>query len=1009
MNKPGYFVSVGLLYAATMGWVSGACPAISFSAAQVTDLGAPGGASYRALLRQLDGTFTQYAVNASAPYAVTTTTPDSLRSILPCGVATPAASPFGGAAALVEALTQTGAASQTFAFGLTPSSVGVMAFVAANSGNVQVFTATSALPLGAKNTASYPVGAQAASVLLVDLNGDGSPEMIAVDAGSTVDRGGAVVFLGSPDGSFHGAVTYPAHTTPVSVTAADFNRDGHIDLAVANEGSGDVTVMLGRGDGTFLPARIYPGVKGAASVAAADLNHDGKLDLVVAGTGGAMVSLLGNGDGTFQQPSQAFPVNSPGGMFVAVGDFNGDGYPDAAVAGKQSGTVAVLAGNGDGTFAQAVNYPVAPQASSLIVTDLNGDGRLDIVAASGTPYVIAGDHGSGDVSVLLGNGDGSFRAGSVAPAGMTPVAIAAADFSGDHIVDVVTANQGSNDLTYLAGMASGGFQTGVSVPLTSGGTNLPAQPSALLSADFNRDRRPDLAVADYGSGQVTVLLAGANGVFLSPVSFAAGNNPSGLAAADFTSDGNLDLAVADAGMNGTGDVMVFAGAGGGFTPRSTLSAGSHPVAVVAGDFNHDGKMDLAAVSEGTFGADQGGVYFLAGNGDGTFQKAVIYPAGANPSAIAMGDFNGDGNADLAVLTNTTASGASQLVILLGSAGGTFTALPPMAIAAGARAIAAADFSNDGKLDLVITHGPGTNAGIGALVGNGDGTFGGETFIPTGPLPVGIAVADFNQDNRPDLAVAISGAMTPTGQGGAEVLLNQSPAAAATVNGASFAANAAVAPDSIASVFGSNLATQTEVAPPPLGDNVAGTTVSITGSDGVSRPANIFFVSPGQVNFLVPAGTPAGAAQASILSGNGSVSSSLFEVSAIAPGIFTANAQGLAAAVVLRVHSDGSQTVESVAQTIGNQIVPAPISLDPSTDKVYLELYGTGLRGAAQNQVSVTVGPLALTPAFAGAQPSFAGLDQVNVLLPYSLKGVGNVPVVVTAAGHAANMVNVTIE
>ncbi len=1009
MNKPGFLVRVGLLCAASVGWVSAGCPAVSFSAAHVTNLGAPGGASYQALLRQLDGTFTQYAVNASAPYAVTTKTPDSLASILPCGVATPPASPFGGAAALVEALTQTGAASQTFAFGLTPSSVGVMAFVAANSGSVQVFTATSALPLGAKNTTSYPVGAQAASVLLMDLNGDGSPEMIAVDAGSSVDRGGAVVFLGSPDGSFHGAVTYPAHTTPVSVTAADFNRDGHIDLAVANEGSGDVTVMLGRGDGTFLPARIYPGVKGAASVAAADLNHDGKLDLVVAGTGGAMVSLLGNGDGTFQQPSQAFPVNSPGGMFVAVGDFNGDGYPDATVAGKQSGTVAVLVGNGDGTFAQAVNYPVAPQASSLIVTDLNGDGKLDIVAASGTPYVIAGDHGSGDVSVLLGNGDGSFRAGSVVPAGMTPVAVAAADFNGDHIVDVVTANQGSNDLTYLVGKASGGFQTGVPISLASGGANLPAQPSALLTADFNRDRRPDLAVADYGSGQVTILLAGANGVFSSPLSFSAGNNPSGLAAADFNGDGNLDIAVADAGMNGTGDVMVFAGAGGGFTQSATLAAGSHPVAVVAGDFNHDGKMDLAAVSEGTFGADQGGVYFLAGNGDETFQKAVVYPAGANPSAVAMGDFNRDGNVDLAVLTNTTASGATQLVILLGSAGGTFTALPAVTIASGAQSIAAADFNNDGTPDLAITHGPGANSGVGLMVGNGDGTFQAEVFLPAGPLPMGIAVADFNLDNRPDLAIAVSGATTPIGQGGAEVLLNQSPATASTVNGASFKANAPVAPDSIASVFGSNLATQTEVAPPPLGDNVAGTTVSVTGSDGVSRPANIFFVSPAQVNVLVPSGTPAGAAQASVISANGSVSSSLFEVTAIAPGIFTANAQGLAAAVVLRVHSDGSQTLENVAQTIGNQIVPVPISLDPSTDKVYLELYGTGLRGAAQSQVSVTVGPLALTPVFAGAQPSFAGLDQVNVLLPYSLKGMGNVPVVVTAAGHAANMVNVTIE
>ncbi len=999
-----------LFFLAAPVCVFAACPSIGFSAAQVTNLGAPGGAAYSALLRQLDGTFTLYQAGAAAPYAVQSGSPNSLGAILPCGIAAPAASPFGGAAALLEALTQTGAASQTFAFTATPANVGIMAFVPANSGSVRVYTATTSLPLGAKSATSYPAGALAAGVIFADLNGDGNPDMIVADTGSQTDLGGAVVFLGSPSGTFQAPATYTAHGAPAAIAAADFNHDGNVDLAVANHSTGDVTVLLGRGDGTFLQPRTYAALTNASSVAAADLNRDGKLDLAVVGSGGSIVALLGNGDGTFQAPTRAFPAAGPMTNFVALGDFNADGIPDAAVASGQASAVAILLGNGDGSFGAPASYPVAAQPSSLIVTDINGDGSLDILAATGTPYLIAGGHADGQVSVLLGNGDGSFRAGSLAPAGLTPVSVAAADFNIYGAVDVVTANQSSNDLSYIAGRAGGGFEPAISIPIGSGSSSS-AQPSAVITADFNRDRRPDLAVADYGSGDVVVMLGTGLGTFESPIRVTAGNNPTSIAVADFNNDGNPDMAVANLNSSGIGNVMVFTGAGGGFRPPVVVSAGSHPIAVAAADFNHDGRMDLAVISTGTFGADAGGVYVLLGNGDGSFQPAVDYPAGLNPFALAVADFNRDGNPDVAVLANASSPGSSLLTILTGSASGAFTALPPMAIAASAQSIGAADFNGDGKPDLVVSHGGAAQPGLGALAGNGDGTFQPETFTPSGPGAMGLTIADFNQDNRPDVAIALSGAITPTGNGAALVLLNQSPAPASTVNAASFASGAPVAPASIASVFGANLATRTETPPPPLGDNVAGTTVTVTGADGVARPSSIFYVSPGQVNYLVPAATPSGATVATIASGNGSISSSPLTIAAIAPGIFAANSSGLAAATLLRVEAGGSQSAGSVDQLDPStgQIVPVPIDLDPSTGTVYLELYGTGLRGAASAQVLVQIGGLTLKPTYSGPQGAYAGLDQINIALPYSLKGSGNVTVTVSAAGVTANTVHVTIQ
>lgn len=221
------------------------------------------------------------------------------------------------------------------------------------------------------------------------------------------------------------------------------------------------------------------------------------------------------------------------------------------------------------------------------------------------------------------------------------------------------------------------------------------------------------------------------------------------------------------------------------------------------------------------------------------------------------------------------------------------------------------------------------------------------------------------------------------------------------------------PESIVAAFGTELATATQAATTtPLPTTLAGTTVKVIDNAGTSRLASLFFVSATQVNFLVPAGTATGPATITITSGDGAVAVGTIPIAAAAPGLFSANANGLgvASAVVLRRNAAGMDTIEAVARFEGGGFVPVPIDLGLETDQVFLILYGTGVRGrSALSAVTVTVDGANVPVTFAGAQGTFVGLDQINLgPLPRSLAGRGEVSVVLTVDGKTSNTVRVTI-
>jgi hypothetical protein len=336
---------------------------------------------------------------------------------------------------------------------------------------------------------------------------------------------------------------------------------------------------------------------------------------------------------------------------------------------------------------------------------------------------------------------------------LSPVAI---DLNHDNVLDLVVANNNTNKVSVMLGL--GGGALGAPVTFTVG-----ANPAAIAAGDWNEDGNVDLAVANSStSGSISVLIGAGNGTFAAPVNYTAAQNTAAIVTGDWNEDGIADLAVANRG-NGLVSVTLGQGAAGvgngTFGPRVTYNVGLRPTGLLTGDFNDDGITDLATTNN-----TGGSVSILLGHGasgvgDGTFNPAVDYLAGAGAVTAVAGDFDEDGITDLAVALNVT-SGAVSILRGLGSGGvgnGTFAA--PVTYPAGnsPAAIAAADLSDDGIVDLVVANAlsPGV---VGILLGQGaagvgNGGFDAAVPFAAGANPSGLAIADFDLDGAADIAVA----------------------------------------------------------------------------------------------------------------------------------------------------------------------------------------------------------------------------------------------------------------
>lgn len=374
----------------------------------------------------------------------------------------------------------------------------------------------------------------------------------------------------------------------------------------------------------------------------------------------AIQNSVGTGTGTGNVSPSNFPAteypSGKGPVFVASASLRDNNVQDLITANFTDNTLSILLGNGDGTFAAQTTVPTGSGPAWIATGNFNSSSNT-----KDTDLAVA-DENANSVSIFLahndaaGNPDGTFTPGEILTAGAKPVSVVAANFrdsTAAGVLDLAVANQGDDTLSIFPGNADGTFQQPPNVLTLPGGS----APAALAAADFNKDGHMDLAVADEGTNTISIFLGNGDGTFKPRTDYQVGSNPAWISAADLNGDGVADLAVANSGATATG------------------SAGNQ----INGD----------------------SVSVLLANGDGTFQSHVDYPAGAGPMSIAVADFNIDGLPDLAVADQT-----------------------------------------DNAVSL--------------LPGTGSGQFGVNLELNAGNSPVGIVSADFNGDRRPDAAVANNG-------------------------------------------------------------------------------------------------------------------------------------------------------------------------------------------------------------------------------------------------------------
>lgn len=343
------------------------------------------------------------------------------------------------------------------------------------------------------------------------------------------------------------------------------------------------------------------------------------------------------------------------------------------------------------SFTPAVTYAVGTSPQDLVTADFNGDNRADIAVVNAS---------SNTVSVLLGNGDGTFQAARTSPTGSGPVSLAVGDFNGDHNLDLVTANAPGDDLSVLLGDGAGTFQAPVSLPIGF------APPSSVAVGDFNGDGKLDLGATSnyytpptwgwyayypgYYTGYANVLLGTGGGSFAPATSsYLSSGYQTGATVADFNADGKQDFVAVNRDY---GQVDVLLGNSSGLGAAAIYGWGYYADDVAVGDFTGDGKLDIAA----------GGL--LKGNGDGTFQS--FSSATSVPTGLAQADFNGDGKLDLAV-----ANWQDTVSVRLGTGDGLFK--PDIAVATGGRsgAVAVGDFNGDGRPDMAAANASSNNIGV----------------------------------------------------------------------------------------------------------------------------------------------------------------------------------------------------------------------------------------------------------------------------------------------------------
>ena len=681
--------------AAVLAQAQPSCAAVAFQGAASANL-KPSATTHILLLKQTDSSYTAFELTDAAPYRIVRATRNFQKRLTGCP----------------------GRPVQGFLPGTQPPEAvarlnsGGYLWVHRSGFSVVATLFDSALAFISETQIS---NTPAEALAIADVNGDGSPDILI---GTPFAHNNALqVLLGTGGSNFQAAVTYPIPSSPFGVEqleVLDLDGDGKPDALIVN--SGKLSVFYGNGDGTFQAERTpFTGACSAAAIG--DFNGDGRLDIACTSEHTTLVVELGAGGGAFGPPTTYAVAWRDS---IAAADLDGDGNLDLVTSGYT-----ILFGDGTGRFPRRADY-WQETTGRIVLADFDGDGKVDIITGMGTASGFVGPA----ISVLFDRGGGKFGGPPVTlvqglPAGNDSVnGLSPADFDGDGIPDLLV--QDLFEIGVLKGIGDGAFRQTFSYMAANG------FPRAAAVGDFNRDGKPDIVVAltpGTGAGRLEVLSGKGDGTFQAPIATPAPAEFTALAVGDFNGDGRLDVAGL-LSVSGMESALVFLGNGaGGFAAPVSYPTGIAPTGIALGDFNGDGKLDMAIACSGdgrTTGNTGGGLSIYLGKGDGTFNSPVRVPLG-NPqvSAVVAADFDRDGFVDLAAVVG------GDLMILPGRGDGTFRAsatYPNSVSLTGAYRLIAADLNGDGIPDLIRTDGA-----IWRL-GNGDGSFQPEVLFATAAIP-----------------------------------------------------------------------------------------------------------------------------------------------------------------------------------------------------------------------------------------------------------------------------------
>ncbi|MBX3027573.1 VCBS repeat-containing protein [bacterium] len=549
-------------------------------------------------------------------------------------------------------------------------------------------------------------------------------------------------------GIFRSAFTEITSSNATGIVSGDFDNDGTVDIATSNAGTGgnEVDILIGFSDGTLTNVGRISINSFPSGLLLADFDGDQVDDLVVAlANDNAVTFLKGRGDQDFFDPPAGRTQVGLSPVAMASADLDGDGNRDLVVVNEGGdsapGSVSILHGNGDGTFTVILqNDPAHP---GEMIPDLPAELGTRAVALGnidGGPAldIIALNARSNTLSLYSGQGGGSFAPAGTLATGASPQDLALVDFDGDGTLDLAIAEANEDAVAVRRGNGDRTFGPATEYAV---GTS----PSRLAIGDLDDNGTLDIVASNRRSGDVTLLRGDGMGGFGGARSYVADAEPQALTLADLDDDGQLEPVVATQGGDGGATVAVLRNRGEGVLQAvEDVPVGNGPAAVAAADVTDDGLPDLLVTG------DQGNVVILPALPLGGFGAPISVNVGGRGLGILAIDLNGDARPDIAVVDNQN----NRVAVALATGPGTFAATQLYPVAQAPGGIASGDFNGDGRPDLAVTA-IGPPARVSALLQNPNGTFAAarSTQLTNEETPIGIAAVDVNCDGRNDLVVA----------------------------------------------------------------------------------------------------------------------------------------------------------------------------------------------------------------------------------------------------------------